>query len=58
MEGVCMTFAHVILTDEPARRLSVEALVFSFTSVGKDLCVHQQCLQLCSRARVSMRRRI
>ncbi len=58
MEGVCMTSAHVILTDEPDMRLSLEALVLPFMSVGRDLCVHHQCLQLCSCAQVSMCRRI
>jgi len=38
MEGVCMTSTHVILTDEPDMRLSLEALVLSFMSVGRDLC--------------------
>ena len=53
-----MTSAHVILTDEPDMRLSLEALVLPFMSVGRDLCVHHQCLQLCSCAQVSMCRRI
>ncbi len=37
MEGVCMTSAHIILTDEPDMRLSLEALVLPFMSVGRDL---------------------
>lgn len=33
-----MTSAHVVQTDEPDMRLSLEALVLSFISVGRDLC--------------------